>query len=353
MPFPVPTPKEKRRTIPRIHFALIALLLVFVGFSLLATFGSRTLFYTAAQDAREYQDIVAMDSETPLPFPIGVDPVTEEIVEHTDVETFFDTEEIPPALAHSTKHDWFQMAFARLAQSSLLQNLASPTGRVLVILPGERREEVASHFGKLLSWDASEKAAFLSTIASTTPELAEGKFTPSKYLLAKDATPEDAARLVLARFESEIGSRYTEDIAEKVPLEQALTIASLLEREAYDFTDMRIISGIIWNRLFAGMKLQLDASLQYAKGSRAQEKSWWPRVVPADKYIASAYNTYKHKGLPPSPIANPSMDAILAALNPRKTDCMFYFHDKDSQFHCTETYEEHVAMLKKYYGRGK
>lgn len=353
MPFPVPTPKEKRRTIPRIHFALIALLLVFVGFSLLTTLGSRTLFYTAAQDAREYQDIVAMDSPAPQPFPLGVDPQAEVITERMDVETFFETEDIPPALTHTTKHNWFQMTFARLAQSTLLQNLASPTGRVLVILPGERHEEVAAHFGKLLSWDKTEQARFTDIVASSSPALADGKFIPSKYLLAKDATPEDAARLVLARFESEIGSRYTEDIAEKVPLEQALTIASLLEREAYDFTDMRIISGIIWNRLFAGMKLQLDASLQYAKGSRAREKSWWPRVVPADKYIASAYNTYKHKGLPPSPIANPSMDAILAALNPRKTDCMFYFHDKDSQFHCTETYEEHVELLKQYYGRGK
>jgi hypothetical protein len=352
MPLPVPKQNERRRFLPRIHLVLIGLLAGFVGLSLLATLGSRTLVYNASKDVREYQEIAAV-SEPPQPFPIGVDPVSEEIVEHTGVETFFDETDVPPELAHDARRNWFDLTFARLAQSVLFQNLASPTGRVLVILPGERREEVSAHFAKLLSWDKAERARFTELVASSTPELSEGKFTPSKYLLAKDAAPEDAARLVLARFDSEIASRYTDEIAEKVPLKQALTIASLLEREAYDFTDMRYISGIIWNRLFAGMKLQLDASLQYAKGSRAKERSWWPKVVPADKYIASAYNTYKHEGLPPGPIANPSMDAILAALNPRKTDCMFYFHDKKGGFHCTETYEEHVAMLKQYYGRGK
>ena len=145
---------------------------------------------------------------------------------------------------------------------------------------------------------------------------------------------------------------FPEEIAEKVPLEDALAIASLLEREAYDFEDMRYISGIIWNRLFADMKLQLDATLQYAKGTKSPS-SWWPRVVPADKYIVSPYNTYAHEGLPPTPIANPSIDAIVAALNPRKTNCMFYFHDRQSNFHCAETYEEHVELLKQHYGRGR
>jgi UPF0755 protein len=115
---------------------------------------------------------------------------------------------------------------------------------------------------------------------------------------------------------------------------------------------MRHIAGVIWNRLFIDMNLQIDATLQYAKGTDAP-KTWWPVPVPKDKYIESPYNTYQNSGLPPTPIANPSVDAVLAALNPRETDCMYYFHDKDSGFHCTETYEDHVAELKKYYGRGR
>jgi UPF0755 protein len=60
-----------------------------------------------------------------------------------------------------------------------------------------------------------------------------------------------------------------------------------------------------------------------------------------------------NKGLPPTPIANPSVAAVLAALNPTKTDCLFYFHDRKGDFHCSETYEGHVAALKKYYGQGR
>ncbi|HMO78075.1 MAG TPA: endolytic transglycosylase MltG [Candidatus Paceibacterota bacterium] len=101
------------------------------------------------------------------------------------------------------------------------------------------------------------------------------------------------------------------------------------------------------------MPLQLDATLQYARGSKAEENRWWPRVVPRDKFIESPYNTYENAGLPPAPIANPSAEAVLAALNPRITECMFYFHDAKGKFYCTETYEEHVAKLKEIYGRGQ
>ena len=82
-------------------------------------------------------------------------------------------------------------------------------------------------------------------------------------------------------------SRYTDEIKLQVPLENALVIASLLEREAHDFTDMRYISGVIWNRLFIDMPLQLDATLQYARGSRTSESRWWPKIVPRDKFIES------------------------------------------------------------------
>jgi UPF0755 protein len=103
------------------------------------------------------------------------------------------------------------------------------------------------------------------------------------------------------------------------------------------------------------MPLQIDATLQYAKANATTGKTgiWWPQVVPKDKYIKSAYNTYMNGGLPPGPIANPSIASVVAALNPKKTDCLFYFHDQNGNFHCTKTYTEHVALLKKYYGQGK
>jgi UPF0755 protein len=286
------------------------------------------------------------------PFPIGVDPSAQLITENPDVDEFFVEAITEEPLATRSKESWFSRVLATLTHIPLYQNIASPTGRILVIQSGERKEEVAYNFGEILDWTEEERALFIEEIISAEPSLSEGKFTPSTYITGKSASPKEVAVIVNEHFKKEVLARYGEDIAEKVSLADALTIASILEREAYDFEDMRYISGIIWNRLFAGMKLQIDATLQYAKGTEHQTK-WWPNVVPDDKYIDSMFNTYENKGLPPAPIANPSLDAILAALNPRKTDCMFYFHDRDGGFHCSITYEEHVTSLKEYYGQGK
>ena len=285
-------------------------------------------------------------------FPVGIDVERKEIVENPAVETYFD-EHIAMKSSPTAMHtSWFSRTLGKLALMNWYQNLASLSSRVLVIQSGERKEQVADHFAKILGWSLDEKKNFLAGIENAEPELVDGKFFPGTYTTAKEAAPEDVIPLITDRFQSEVLSRYGDDVEAAVPLSDALTIASLLEREAYDFEDMRLIAGVIWNRLFIDMNLQIDATLQYAKGSKPNQP-WWPRVIPNDKYIASVYNTYKNSGLPPAPIANPSLDSILAALNPRKTDCMFYFHDKRAGFHCSKTYAEHVASLKQYYGQGK
>jgi len=286
-----------------------------------------------------------------IPFPVGVNPFRKLIVENPAADLYFNEHIVAKPSSAKSHTSYFGRALAKLALMDWYQNLASPTGRILVIRSGERKEEVAKHFGDILGWSKSQRAEFVSTISNANPAVADGKFFPGTYLVPRKALPEVVIPLITNKFNDEVANHYTTDIEALIPLEDTLTIASLLEREAYDFEDMREISGVIWNRLFAGMRLQIDATLQYSKGDSSD--TWWPQVLPADKQIASPFNTYKNAGLPPSPIANPSLDAILAALNPRKTDCMFYFHDSNAGFHCTETYEEHVALLKQYYGRGK
>ncbi len=285
-------------------------------------------------------------------FPVSVNPFEKEIAEDPALAGFVGEHIAPTDEKLSVNSNWFNRALGKLALMGWYQNLASLSSRILVVEPGERKEQVADHFGKILGWDASEKKEFLTLIQTAAPVLEEGKLFPDAYSVNKGATPAEVAPLVLARFNTEILERYPRDIEDIVPLSDTLTIASLLEREARDFDDMRHISGVIWNRLFTDMRLQIDATLQYAKGSKPNQP-WWPRVVPDDKYLASAYNTYKNEGLPPAPIANVSLEAVTAALNPVKTDCMYYFHDKKGGFHCSVTYEEHVASLKEYYGRGK
>lgn len=287
-----------------------------------------------------------------LEFPVGVDPKRELIVENPAVETYF--EEHVLANGNVGRHvSWVERAVGKLALMDWYQNLAGvSSNRLLVVLAGERKEEVGAHFGKILGWSADERQAFLDSVTVASPSLPEGKFFPGRYTAEKGASPEEIATLVTERFDGEVLERYGTTTAERVPLKDALVIASLLEREAYDFTDMRQIAGVIWNRLFIDMNLQIDATLQYAKGER-KDQPWWPKVLPRDKYIESPYNTYENPGLPPAPIANPSLEALLAALNPKETDCLYYFHDRDAGFHCAPTYEEHVRLLKQYYGRGK
>lgn len=302
--------------------------------------------FAEQSDTRQVVDAVQQ------PFPVGVDPARKEIVENEDLGGFLEDYGIRNSLADGSHRTWIGNALSVIAQSSIFQNLASAESRILVIRPGERKEEVAKHFGDILRWDADQRTEFLTLITTTEPILPEGTFAPATYITARRAEPAHVAQLVHKRFVDDIGSRYTEDVEARIPLEDALTIASLLEREAYDFEDMRLISGVIWKRLFADMNLQIDATLQYVKGTTSTS-AWWPKVNPEDKYLDSPFNTYANDGLPPSPIANPSAEAVLAALNPRNTDCFYYFHDRRGAFYCSPTYEEHVQQLKKIYGRGK
>lgn len=282
------------------------------------------------------------------PFPIGIDPTKKEIVENPDVENFM-AKHLNLARHDYRSKQWFDRLLNDLTQSKFYQLLASAGSRTLVIYPGERKEEVIENFGDILGWNNEERELFSNEIINNEPILADGKFFPDKYVVDKNITPENLALLIKDKFNDEILSHYHPDIEDKVSLKKALIIASLLEREAYDFNDMRYISGIIWNRLFIDMPLQLDATLQYVQGSNPYEPTWWPRVSPSDKYSDSPFNTYKNIGLPPIPISNPSPEAIVATLNPRVTDCLFYFHDQYGGFHCSKSYEEHVRMLREVY----
>ena len=283
------------------------------------------------------------------PFPLSVNPKTKVITENNYIETYLDTSVASNHTNLKTPAGFFAMLQSKLARLNWYQNLATPISRTLVINSGERNEQVTENFASILKWNTQKQTDFLKRMRDEDPGVQNGTMYPGKYIITKDSTPEDVARLIADRFNAEIRTRYTGDIEAVVPLKNALIIASLLEREAYDFEDMRYISGVIWNRLFIDMRLQIDATLQYARGGKNNER-WWPVPVPADKYIKSPFNTYKIVGLPPEPISNPSIDAVIAALNPRQTDCLFYFHDTDGTFYCSKTYEEHVAGLKKVFG---
>jgi UPF0755 protein len=302
-------------------------------------------------------DLHMEDAEGPKQaFPVSVNPIARTITESPEVEALLAEDNPALTAAAAEAEGVFNWLATTIASSPAYRLVAGAVGEdtsYVTIKAGYREEEVAAAFGSSLGWSTATRQTFLKQLHSTPPTLSEGEFVPGTYAIPGSADSEDIQAILNDRFSKDILARYSTTTAEIVPLDDALTIASMLERETRDPGEMRIIAGIIWNRLFTGMNLQIDATLQYAKANTNGTKSWWPKVVPNDKYIRSAYNTYANKGLPPGPIASPSTEAVIAALNPKKTDCLFYFHDKYGEFHCSPTYEGHVKELKKSYGRGK
>ncbi len=247
-------------------------------------------------------------------------------------------------------HKTFEAGGYQLSKSmsvfSLYQNLAVPSMRYYQLQEGLRSEQVGDQLAKMIGWNAAERQTFLNT-GSLANKRKEGAYLPGTYLFPVNASPAEVSHQILDAFDEKIAKPFEENKSNVVDLDVVLTIASLIQREAGGKSDMRLISGIIWNRLFADMPLQLDATLQYVRGT---PENWWPQPTSKDKRLASPYNTYLNKGLPPSPISNPGQDAIYAALHPISTKYLFYFHDNNGQIHAARTYKEHVDAIELYFG---
>jgi len=121
-----------------------------------------------------------------------------------------------------------------------------------------------------------------------------------------------------------------------------LTVASIIQKETQAPKEMPFIASVIYNRLQKGMKLQLDATLNYGKYSH---KAVTPERIHND---TSHYNTYRYKGLPPHPIGSATKEAILAALNPAKTNYLYFMLAGNGIHNFAETYAEHLAHIRWY-----
>lgn len=222
-------------------------------------------------------------------------------------------------------------------------SLEQPEYAYVSIQEGYRKGQIAQIVGDKLNWE-SQKIETLSEVVPVCPYKGqEGYLAPGTYLIHKDEDAKVVEETMINTFQEvldELGLKKKD-----VSIPQVITIASLIQREAGGKSDMRLISGIIHNRLEIGMPLQIDATLQYIKGD---EDQWWPAPKSEDKNIDSPFNTYKNIGLPPTPIATPGKEAIRAALNPMKTNCLFYLHDSRRNIHCATTYEQHKKNVRYY-----
>lgn len=177
----------------------------------------------------------------------------------------------------------------------------------------------------------------------------EGYLFPDTYEFYVNEKPESALGRLLANFEAKTDELQEDLAGSGYSLDQILTIASLIEKET-DGKDRAKIASVIYNRLNktgeTARFLQIDASLIYGLGD-----DYDGTLTTADKEKKTPYNLYINQGLPPTPIANPGLEAIRAALSPEHTDYFFYALGKDGVHHFFKTYQEHLNFINsKQYG---
>jgi UPF0755 protein len=168
----------------------------------------------------------------------------------------------------------------------------------------------------------------------------EGFLFPSTYLVPLDATPAQVADIFIAEFFKRLpGNAEQRARTLHVTIPQAVTVASLVEREAKSQADRPQIAAVIYNRLRLRMPLQVDAAIEYALPRHKTELSF------ADLKLDSPYNTYTHTGLPPTPIANPGLPSLEAALDPSKSANLYYVYCGSDRHVFARTLAEHQANV--------
>ncbi len=236
---------------------------------------------------------------------------------------------------------------AHETQSEVLRALVSGGAQVAVwvtVPEGFTAEQIAR---KLQESGVGDAAAFAAAFRHDTivvdgvrTRSLEGFLFPSTYLVPLGASPSQVEAQMTGEFFRELPSDAAKLArAQRVTVPQAVTVASLVEREAKADADRPQIAGVIYNRLRLGMPLEVDATIEYALPEHKSELSY------ADLKIDSPYNTYLHPGLPPTPIANPGKPSLEAALHPSKSEYLYYVYCGRGRHVFAKTLAEHNANV--------
>ncbi len=228
---------------------------------------------------------------------------------------------------------------------------SSLTEVTFAVLPGWRMEEVAASL-PASGLKITPEAFLAATSAPATPPdfippgaSAEGFIPPGQYLLPRTTSAEQLVSLLLQEFSSRLTPELRSGFSNHgLTVYQAVTLASILQREAVVDDEMPMIASVFYNRLAIGMSLQTDPTVQYALGYNADQATWWTNPLSLDDLkVVSPYNTYVHPGLPPGPISEPGLAALQAVAFPAKSS-YYYFQarcDKSGLHNFAETLEQH------------
>lgn len=184
---------------------------------------------------------------------------------------------------------------------------------------------------------------FLEGASAQVKNPLEGFLFPDTYIVPDDITAQDMIQHMLATFDKVWQDELASAAADTgLTVNEVVTLASLIEREAQVSSEREVISGVIYNRLDRGMLLQIDATVLYCLPSHKEILTY------ADLEVKDPYNTYKHPGLPPGPIANPGLASLEAAVHPQKHNYLYYVAKGDGSHQFSATYQEHLIAKGRY-----
>lgn len=217
----------------------------------------------------------------------------------------------------------------------------------VTILPGLYKEKLISSLASHFTFDSTQLARTLSDSSfladyGITEKTWVGRMLPDTYSMYWNSRPNTVVKRVFNEFESSVVGKYQERFEElDRGVDEIITLASIIEWEVRHEEEKAKVSGLYWNRLEQGMRLQADPTVNYAVGERR-------RLLYEDYETDHPYNTYLYKGLPPGPITNPSMNSIEAALYPANHDYLYMVANPEGYHLFSETFEEHKEKSEKW-----
>ena len=232
----------------------------------------------------------------------------------------------------------------------------------VLIREGEQLTEIAKEVEKSTKYSAEDFMAkvqdedFLRYLVQKFPKLLtqsyngyqvkyvlEGYLYPATYDMNDSKTLQMLITEMVAKTDEVMSKYYDKILASDYTLQEIMAMASLIEKEGTKLEDRKKISSVFHNRIKENMKLQTDVSVQYALGEHKEALSL------EDLEVDSPYNLYQNYGVGPGPYNSPSEDSIVAALEPEKTDYLYFLADiKTKEIYYAKTYEEHLELKAKY-----
>ena len=244
-------------------------------------------------------------------------------------------------LLDSPKSGTLTIGGKAMSRIAFLQKLstAKEAINIVTLIPGETKVIFLQELAANQALDAEKLNHYYDEFSSYK----EAGILPDTYHLPKDATEKSLIKTLVMQSEKKykkLALTYLKKY-DKKEWNRILTIASVTQKEAANNKEMPIVASVVYNRLKIDMPLQMDGTLNYGKYSHVKVT---PKRIKTDK---SGFNTYSNRGLPPYPVCSVSIEAIKAALNPAKTNYLYFMKNKSGVHDFTSSYQAHLRNIRK------